>query len=82
MRQVNGIIAGTSGMPWRRFVAFNALGAALWVGLWVTVAYVAGTHVTALYDEIRRYQLYVLVALGVLAAAFVGLRLLRRRDRN
>ncbi|MEV7796936.1 DedA family protein [Streptomyces sp. NPDC087512] len=82
LRQVNGIIAGTSGMPWRRFVAFNALGAALWVGLWVTVAYVAGTHVTALYDEIRRYQLYVLVALGVLAAAFVGLRLLRRRDRN
>jgi membrane protein DedA with SNARE-associated domain len=32
LRQANGIVAGTSGMRWRRFLAFNALGAALWVG--------------------------------------------------
>ncbi|MEU2715677.1 VTT domain-containing protein [Streptomyces sp. NPDC007205] len=47
LRQLNGIIAGTSGMPWRRFLVFNALGAALWVGPWATLAYVAGTHITA-----------------------------------
>ena len=34
LRQANGIIAGISGMHWRRFLAFNALGAALWVGTW------------------------------------------------
>lgn len=79
LRQVNGIIAGTSGMSWRRFLVFNTLGAALWVGLWVTLAYAAGTHITAIYDEVSRYQLYALVALAVLAAAFVGRRLLRRR---
>ncbi|MEH0581358.1 MULTISPECIES: DedA family protein [Streptomyces] len=79
LRQVNGIIAGTSGMPWRRFLAFNALGAALWVGLWVTLAYAAGTHITTLYDEITRYQLYVLIVLGALAAAFLARHLLRRR---
>ena len=28
LRQANGIIAGTTDMSWRRFVAFNALGAA------------------------------------------------------
>ncbi|MYW14733.1 DedA family protein, partial [Streptomyces sp. SID2955] len=39
LRQANGIIAGTTGMRWRRFLAFNALGAALWVGLWATLAY-------------------------------------------
>jgi len=33
LRQSNGIIAGLSGMPWPRFLAYNALGAALWVGL-------------------------------------------------
>ncbi|MFJ3309304.1 DedA family protein [Streptomyces sp. NPDC086549] len=82
LRQANGIIAGTSGMPWRRFLAFNALGAALWVGLWATLAYEAGTHITALYDEITRYQLYALIALGVLAAALVGRHLLRRRHRS
>ena len=32
LRQANGIIAGTTGMHWARFLAFNALGAALWVG--------------------------------------------------
>ncbi|PWI05936.1 alkaline phosphatase [Streptomyces sp. NWU339] len=82
LRQANGIIAGTSGMRWRRFLAFNALGAALWVGLWATLAYAAGTHITTLYEEISRYQLYVLIALGALAAALVGRRLLRRRHEN
>ncbi|MGV9929830.1 DedA family protein [Streptomyces olivaceoviridis] len=79
LRQANGVIAGTTGMHWRRFLAFNALGAALWVGLWTTLAYLAGSHITAIYDEIRRYQLYVLVAVAVLLAAFVVRHLVRRR---
>ncbi|MFG3590154.1 DedA family protein [Streptomyces sp. NPDC047990] len=82
LRQANGIIAGTSGMRWYRFLVFNALGAALWVGLWVGLAYAAGAHITTLYDEITRYQLYALIALGVLATAFVGRRLLQRRHQN
>ncbi|MFJ8154402.1 DedA family protein [Streptomyces sp. NPDC094468] len=82
LRQVNGIIAGTSGMPWLRFLAFNALGAALWVGLWTSLSYLAGTHITAIYDEISRYQLYALIALGVLAAALVLRRVLRHRRRD
>ncbi|MBW8795107.1 MAG: DedA family protein [Streptomyces sp.] len=79
LRQVNGIIAGTSGMPWRRFLVFNALGAALWVGLWTSLAYVTGTHITAVYDAISRYQRYALIAVGVLVAALVARHLLRRR---
>jgi membrane protein DedA with SNARE-associated domain len=34
LRQLNGIIAGSVTMPWHRFVAANALGAALWAGVW------------------------------------------------
>jgi membrane protein DedA with SNARE-associated domain len=82
LRQANGIIAGTSGMPWPRFLAFNALGAALWVALWATLAYVAGTHITAIYDEISRYQLYALIALGLLAAGLLARHVLRRRHRD
>ncbi|MEU6068834.1 MULTISPECIES: DedA family protein [Streptomyces] len=82
LRQTNGIIAGTSGMPWPRFLAFNALGAALWVGLWATLAYAAGTHITAVYDEITRYQLYALIALGLLVAALLVRHVLRRRHQN
>lgn len=32
LRQANGIVAGLAKMPWRRFVAFNALGAAALAG--------------------------------------------------
>ncbi|RVU16483.1 DedA family protein [Streptomyces antnestii] len=82
LRQVNGIIAGTSGMPWRRFLVFNAIGAALWVGLWATLAYVTGTHITAVYDAISRYQLYALIALGLLIAALVSRHVLRARHQT
>jgi len=79
LRQVNGIIAGTTGMPWRRFLVFNTLGAVLWVGLWATLGDLAGTHITALYIQIARYQTYLLIALAVLAAALLARHLLRRR---
>jgi membrane protein DedA with SNARE-associated domain len=35
LRQLNGIVAGTLGMSWWRFLLFNAVGAALWVAAWV-----------------------------------------------
>lgn len=42
LRQLNGIVAGTTGMAWPRFLVANALGAALWVGVWTTLAYRLG----------------------------------------
>ena len=38
LRQLNGIVAGMLGMSWWRFLLFNAIGAALWVGVWVFAA--------------------------------------------
>src|SRR5262245_26377061 len=38
LRQLNGIVAGALGMSWWRFLLFNAIGAALWVGAWVFIA--------------------------------------------
>jgi membrane protein DedA with SNARE-associated domain len=74
LRQANGIVAGITGMHWKRFIPFNALGAALWVGLWVSLGYLAGNHITAIYNQITRYSLYVLIALAVAVAALVGWR--------
>ncbi|MFJ6211768.1 DedA family protein [Streptomyces sp. NPDC092296] len=79
LRQANGIIAGTTGMHWRTFLLFNALGAALWVGLWAGVGYLAGSHIDAVYAEVSRYQSYLLIALGVAVVGFVAHRLVRRR---
>ena len=81
LRQANGIIAGLAEMHWLRFVAFNALGAALWVGTWVSVGYFAGQHITAIYDDITRYSLYAAIAAVVLIAAWIAFHL-RKRHRS
>jgi membrane protein DedA with SNARE-associated domain len=82
LRQVNGIVAGTTGLRWRRFLAFNALGAALWVGTWVSLGYLAGNHIDAIYHDITRYSYYLLIALVAALAAYIARRILRRRRRR
>jgi len=81
LRQANGIVAGTIGMHWLRFIAFNALGAALWVGLWASVGYLAGGHITTIYNAVTRYSLYLLIALAVVVAAWIIRAAVRVRRR-
>jgi membrane protein DedA with SNARE-associated domain len=82
LRQANGVVAGTTGMRWRRFLAFNALGAALWVGTWVSLGYLAGRHIDGIYHDITRYSYYALIVLAVVLAAYIAQRILRRRRRR
>ena len=79
LRQANGIIAGITNMRWLRFLAFNALGAALWAGTWVSLGYLAGSHIGTIYHYITEYSLYVLIALAVLLAGYIAWHALRRR---
>lgn len=81
LRQANGIVAGTIRMPWPKFLAFNALGAALWVALWASVGYLAGGHITTIYNTVSRYSLYLLIAAVVVVAALVIRAMIRRRRR-
>jgi membrane protein DedA with SNARE-associated domain len=81
LRQANGIIAGISGMRWLRFVFYNALGAALWVGTWVTLGYLAGNHINTIYHYITNYSYYALIVVAVLLASYIIWRVLRRRQR-
>ncbi len=59
----------------------NALGAALWVGTWTTVGYLAGNHIQAIYTQANRYALYLLAAAAAAIAALV-IRHRRRRARR
>jgi membrane protein DedA with SNARE-associated domain len=79
LRQANGIIAGITGMHWLRFVIFNAIGAALWVGTWITVGYFAGNNITTVYHYITLYSYYVLAGLVVLIVGYILWRRRRRR---
>jgi membrane protein DedA with SNARE-associated domain len=82
LRQANGIIAGITGMHWAKFLAFNALGAALWVAVWTSVGYLSGSHINTIYDDATRYDTYLAVAVGVLIVAYIARRLWKRRKRS
>ncbi|WIV59254.1 DedA family protein [Amycolatopsis nalaikhensis] len=82
VRQANGIIVGITRMPRRRFLAFNTLGAALWVGVRAGLGDLAGIHITAVYEQIHRYQLSVVLAMGLMPAVLTVRHALRHRRRE
>jgi len=79
LRQLNGIVAGTTGMPWPIFLAANAVGAALWVGVWATLAYKFG-HATDVLPFLW-HHLSAVMAIGV-PLLIAGLAFLHFRRRK
>ncbi len=77
LRQLNGVVAGLCGMPWLRFLGFNALGAALWVGVWGGGAYRLGRHMEQVLSALKLVEPY-LIGVGVLAVSGLLIYLLRR----
>ena len=82
LRQANGIVAGTTGMHWAKFLAFNALGAALWVGVWSAVGYFSGNHITTIYNTASQYSTYLAIAVVVAIIALIVRQLVRHRRRT
>jgi membrane protein DedA with SNARE-associated domain len=77
MRILAGPMAGALRMPWRKFLAFNFLGAAVWVTTISVVGYFFGQHWERLEQEVKRFDMGVAI-LVLLAAAFWWWR--SRRD--
>ncbi len=78
LRQLNGLVAGTTGMPWPRFLAANLLGAALWVGVWVTLAYKLGHEADVLPWIWHHLGLVAAVVVPGLILVLIGARVLGR----
>ena len=75
LRQLNGIVAGFLGMHWARFLAYNALGAALWVGVWGAVGYFAGAHIAQIHALVARFTwLIAAVGIALIVAAWIAYR--------
>lgn len=77
MRIVAGPLAGVLKMPWRRFLLFNFLGAAVWVSVISAVGYLFGQHWQRLEQDVKQFDL----AVGI-AALLVLLWLWRRIRRE
>jgi membrane protein DedA with SNARE-associated domain len=78
LRQLNGLVAGTTGMPWPRFLLANVAGAALWVGLWATLAYRFGRSVDVVPWLWHHLNLVAMVAIPLLILAMLVLHFRNR----
>jgi membrane protein DedA with SNARE-associated domain len=84
LRQLNGIVAGTTGMAWPTFLAANALGAALWVGLWTTLAYRFGHDLDVIPYLWHHLSLVaaIFIPLLLVLLAWAGLRRRLHKEPN
>ncbi len=73
LRTTSAFLAGVNLMPWRRFLAFNAVGGLAWAAVWTVVGYVVGAHVSLAGGPLH----WVLPA-AALAGIAGGALLLRR----
>ena len=75
LRQLNGIVAGILGMSWWRFVLFDAVGAALWVTVWVFLPAYFSEHlafiVTLAHHKIVVVSFLIAVGLILVVAFFI-----------
>lgn len=79
LRILAGPLAGSHHMPWPRFLAANAAGAAVWVAAVTSVGLLLGSNLTRAIRLVSRAG-YVGLAIAVVLAAGYGIwRLLRTR---
>jgi membrane protein DedA with SNARE-associated domain len=82
LRELNGIICGVTGMRPVTFTTFNVVGAVAWVATWISFGYLAGDHIQAIYTDVTRYFLYVIIVAAVGLAVWIGLRVRAARKRR
>jgi membrane protein DedA with SNARE-associated domain len=88
LRQLNGVVAGTVNMEWRRFMAFNALGGALWVLAWTMAGFYLSRHGARIDELLHKLgylgALFAAIALVLILTYFFGHHVFTRLrgDRN
>jgi membrane protein DedA with SNARE-associated domain len=78
MRIIAGPMAGVLRMPWRRFMAFNLLGAALWVTVVSAAGYLFGQRWERLAQDVKRFD----ISVAILVFLAATLLLWRSRQEN
>jgi len=68
MRIIAGPLAGVLRMPWRKFMVFNFLGAAVWVTVISGAGYLFGRHWERLVKDMKVFDIGVAVVVLVTAA--------------
>jgi membrane protein DedA with SNARE-associated domain len=75
-------LAGMSGMRYRTFLAFNAVGGIVWGTTFVLIGYAAGKSYTAIAGTAGTVSLLVLAVVVAAVVVYVVVRRRRRRQRG
>jgi membrane protein DedA with SNARE-associated domain len=79
LRQLNGVVAGSLEMDWRRFLVFNSLGGALWVVVWTIAGFYLGKHGADIAAVVHKLGLFgVIFVLVALLMVLIYMFLLRK----
>ena len=83
LRQLNGVVAGTTRMPLKYFLPANALGAVLWTLVWGYGSWRLGRHIHG-YEDFSEaagsiFVILLIAALLVVLGLFVRSRIRERR---
>jgi membrane protein DedA with SNARE-associated domain len=79
LRQLNGIVAGSTGMDWKRFVSYNALGGLLWVGAWSSGVYYFGHQIEVWLLRVHKAGLWLASALALTLLVVAAYRAISKR---
>lgn len=77
LRAYAAFLAGTSRMPWRRFLAFNAAGGFVWASLYGTAAYLFGRAV-----ERASRPLAITLAVIAIVAIVIAVLVIRNQEHH
>jgi membrane protein DedA with SNARE-associated domain len=69
LRTVSPFVLGTSRVSSPRFLALNAVGAALWATVLALAGYLLGGAMEVLLVNVRQIEIYVLVAIALAGVA-------------
>lgn len=79
LRQLNGLVAGTAGMAWPRFLLFNMIGGCLWVGTWGVGAWYFADHAGSITGILRHLGPWGIAAAAATAIVIVAVVVLLAR---
>jgi membrane protein DedA with SNARE-associated domain len=84
IRAVTYFVAGTTGVPYWKFLLFDGLAACVSAPFWVLLGYRAAKHrmLKRAWDTAKEIQIWILVGIGVALLAWVIIAVVRGRARK
>src|ERR687885_178442 len=74
LRVFGSLVAGISGMPWRTFFFYNALGGATWATAAVLVGYLVGGSIDLVEQWVGRASILLAILLALAIALYLAYR--------